>query len=42
LSLLLTLRQPKPSKPIVQPKKTEQTQNPNQAPAQTQKPAQGN
>jgi hypothetical protein len=41
ISLLLTLRQPKPSKPIVQPKKTEQTQNPNQAPNQKQNPTNG-
>ncbi len=35
LSLLITLRQPKPSKPAPQPKKTEQpasNQNPNQNP----------
>lgn len=42
LSLLITLRQPKPSKPLPQPKKTEQGQNPNQTPAQNQNPAQGN
>ena len=41
ISLLLTLRQPKPSKPLVQPKKTEQTQNPNQAPNQKQNPTNG-
>lgn len=41
LSLLLTLRQPKPSKPLVQPKKTEQSQNPNQAPNQKQNPSNG-
>ena len=40
LSLLITLRQPKPSKPLPQPKKTEQGQNPNQNP--NQKPNQNN
>ena len=41
LSLLLTLRQPKPSKPLLHPKKTEQTQNPNQAPKQQPNPTTG-
>ena len=41
ISLFLTLRQPKPSKPLVQPKKTEQTQNPNQAPNQKPNPTNG-
>jgi preprotein translocase subunit SecG len=41
ISLLLTLRQPKPAKPLAQPKKTEQTQNPNQAPNQKQNPTNG-
>lgn len=42
LSLLITLRQPKPSKPLPQPKQTEQGQNPGQAPAQNQNTAPGN
>jgi len=38
LSLWITLLQPKASKPLPQPKKTEQTQNPNQNQAPNQKP----
>ena len=42
LSLLITLRQPKPSKPLPQPKKTEQGQNPNQKQSQNQNQNQNN
>jgi len=41
LSIFLTLQQPKPAKPVTQPKKTEQPQNPKQAPNQKTNPANG-